>query len=195
MTWIRDNTRFLVSFLRHPRAVGSIVPSSRWLADRLVRDLDLGSAETVVELGPGTGACTRAILNHVGPRTLVLAVELNALFARRLADRFPAIRVVNGSAEHLADHLAAFGRASADSVVSSLPWASFPEDLQKRLMDSIVESLRPGGRFVTYAYVHATWMPGARRFRKMLESRFREVVRAAVVWRNVPPALVYRCRK
>lgn len=195
MATLVENTKFLLSFLRHPVAVGSIVPSSKWLADRMVADMGLGEAETVVELGPGLGSCTEAILKHIGPATLLLAVELNREFAEKLTAKYPRARVINDSAEHVREHLGKLGRDRADSILSSLPWAGFTPELQERLLNAIVDTLRPGGHFATYAYIHCAWLPNARRFRESLESRFRSVRTTRVVWRNIPPAFVYKCEK
>lgn len=190
-----ETARFLFHFLKHPVSTGAIVPSSRYLAAHMVEGMGLREASTVVEIGPGTGAFTGAIVSEIGPQTLLLAVELNATFAMQLAAKFPGISVINDSAENLRRHLVERGRPAADRILCSLPWAGFPEDVQQRLMKAIVEPLAPGGRFATFAYVHAAWLPAARRFRQMLEAHFRDVQTTRVVWRNVPPAVVYRCDK
>ncbi len=195
MASLGESARFLFHFIRHPVATGAVVPSSPHLADRMVEDMGLGEARTVVEIGPGTGAMTGAILREARASAAVLAIELNAAFAEELASKFPRVAVVNDSAENLRRHLESRGRASADAVVSSLPWAGFPQELQDRLLGAILESLRPGGRFSTFAYIHAAWLPPARRFRRRLEAHFGAVDTSPVVWRNLPPAFVYRCRK
>jgi phospholipid N-methyltransferase len=79
--------------------------------------------------------------------------------------------------------------------VSGLPWAGFAATRQTRILDAVVASLRPGGWFTTFAYVHAAGWPPGRRFRRLLEARFSEVERSRVVWKNLPPAFVYRCRE
>jgi phospholipid N-methyltransferase len=191
----RDHARLLGAFVKGPTTVGAIAPSSQWLAERMAEDMGLRDARTVVELGPGTGVFTRAICDRVGPDTLVMAVEINRDMAAVLTDRFPRVRVVNDSAEHLDTHLAAAGRAEADAILSSLPWAGFSRDLQERLMSAIVRVLRPGGSFATFAYIPAAWLPAGRRFRKLLESSFSSVATTPVVWRNLPPAFVYRCER
>jgi phospholipid N-methyltransferase len=190
-----EHARFLLHFLRNPISTGAVVPSSRYLAARMVDEMALRHAQTVVEIGPGTGAFTAYIARQIRPSTRFLAVELNPTFAQRLASKFPDIEVINDSAEHLGQHLAARGSASADCIVCSLPWAGFSLEMQHRLLGAIVEALRREGRFTTYAYIHAAWLPGGRRFRHLLETYFRSVVTTRVVWRNVPPALVYRCEK
>jgi phosphatidylethanolamine/phosphatidyl-N-methylethanolamine N-methyltransferase len=190
-----EHLRFLWTFLRSPVATGAVAPSSPGLARRMVEEAGIETAETVVELGPGTGPFTRAILDRIGPRTFFLAMELNPEFAAGLSQRFPGLTVVNDSAERLPDHLKAHGRAAADTILCGLPWAGFSRDHQERLMGAVVDSLRPGGRFATFAYIHACWLPPGRRLRRLLRSRFSHVERSRIVWRNLPPAFVYRCRK
>lgn len=192
---MRDHVRFLGSFLRSPVSTGAVAPSSRWLADRMIDGLGLDEARTVVELGPGTGSFTRVILERLRPGSRFLAVEVNEAFARTLSERFPEVRVINDSAENLSAQLAEEGLLSADCIVSGLPWAAFPVWLQARLLRAAVRALAPGGRFVTFAYVHAVWLPPARRFRRLLAGSFERVEASRVVWRNLPPAFVYRCLK
>jgi phospholipid N-methyltransferase len=190
-----EHLRFAGEFLRRPVSTGAIAPSSHWLADLMVEDMGLERADTIVELGPGTGAFTRVIARQAPAAALVLAVEANPGLAQELQPRFPRVRIVNESAEHLPALLADAGRSHADAIVSGLPWAMFSRELQDRLLQAVVTALRPGGRFATFTYLHASWMPPGRRFRKMLVSSFREVAFTRIEWRNLPPAFVYRCEK
>jgi phosphatidylethanolamine/phosphatidyl-N-methylethanolamine N-methyltransferase len=188
-----EHLRFLATFIKHPFSVGAVAPSSRWLASRMLEDMELDRPQTVVELGPGTGAFTRVILDHMHPESVYLAMELNGKFAADLARKFPQINVVNDSAESLVSHLAKLGKRHADRIFCGLPWASFPPGLQRRIMTAVVSALRPGGRFATFAYVHAAWFPTARKFHHFLKSHFLQVSTTRVVWRNLPPAFIYRC--
>jgi len=187
--------KFLTNFIRHPASVGAIAPSSRWLADSMVGEMDLESAETVVELGPGTGAFTSAILDRIGPKGRYMAMELNDEFAENLATKHPDAHIVNDSAEKLPGYLEEIGKPHADSIICGLPWAAFGESLQQSIMSSVMASLPEGGKFATFAYIHAAWLPSARRFRRFLEAHFSRVDRTPIVWRNLPPAFVYRCSK
>ena len=195
MSSFRDHGRMLSTFVRQPFRTGTVVPSSQGLAELMAEDMGLVSADTVVELGPGTGVFTRVIAEHVRPETLVLAFEIDAALAGELQLRMPAVRVVNDSAENLPDHLRANGREAADAILSGLPWANFSADLQQRLLHAVIRGLRPGGRFATFAYVPAAYFPTGRRFRALLEASFARVQTTRVVYRNFPPAFVYRCEK
>jgi phospholipid N-methyltransferase len=191
-----DTLRFLRAFVARPFATGAIAPSSRHLAAEMVGGMGLCDAQTVVEVGPGTGALTRAILDEIGPQTLLLAVELNPSFAAHLKQTLPArVEVVNGSGEHLDEYLRGCGREAADCVVCGLPWANFGRELQQRLLDGVLRALRPAGCFSTFTYMHAIGLPHGRRFARSLRASFTSVERSRLVWRNLPPAFVYRCRK
>jgi phospholipid N-methyltransferase len=185
----------LSTFIRQPFRTGTVVPSSLGLAELMVEDMGLASADTVVELGPGTGVFTRVIAERVRPDALVLAFEIDGGLARELQQQMPRVRVVNDSAETLGDQLRACGRASADAILSGLPWANFSRELQERLLGAVVAGLRPGGRFATFAYVPAAHFPPGRRFRALLEASFPRVETTRLVYRNFPPAFVYRCVK
>lgn len=185
----------LRTFLRRPSRTGTVIPSSRALAELMTEDMGLAAAGTVVELGAGTGVFTRLIAERVRPDALVLAFEIDAALAGKLDGRVPRVRVVNDSAEHLGEHLRAAGRPMADVILSGLPWANFSPDLQERLLRSVVAGLRPGGRFATFAYVPTAYLRPGRRLRSLLEASFAKVATTRIVYWNFPPAFVYRCEK
>jgi phospholipid N-methyltransferase len=191
---LRDRAHFLAEFVRRPFHTASITPSSQRLAEMMVVRAELAGAETVVELGPGTGAFTRLIVRDLGSRARLICIEINPVLAKTMAARFPRALVVNDSAENLARHLGAPG-PKVDCVISGLPWVIMSGEDQRRLLEPAVLALRPGGTFTTFAYSHAAWLPAGRRFRAMLESHFSDVEVSPHVWRNLPPAFVYRCRK
>ena len=190
---VREHGRMLRTFVKQPFRTGTLVPSSRALAELMLEDMELATADAVVELGAGTGVFTRLIAERVKPEALVLAFEIDAALARELAPRLPRVLVVNDSAEHMGEHLRAHGHEAADAVLSGLPWANFPLELQQRLLGAVVAGLRPGGRFATFAYVPAAKLPAGRRFRALLEASFSHVETTRTVLRNFPPAFVYRC--
>jgi phospholipid N-methyltransferase len=192
---MRDRAKFLAAFVRRPFDTGSITPSSAKLAAAMVQDMGISEADTVVELGPGTGVFTELIQSLLRADARFLCFEINPEMAEGLKRRFPRVHVVNDSVENLGHYLKAEGRDGVDAAISGLPWAAFSPSRQACLLDATVKPLKPGGRFATFAYSHAAWLPQARRFRDLLDSRFSEVETSEVVWRNLPPAFVYRCRK
>jgi phospholipid N-methyltransferase len=101
--------------------------------------------------------------------------------------------VYNDSAERMIDYLARHGKQRADYIISGLPWASLPSEIQARIMEAILTALSPNGMFTTFAYFHACRMPKARRFRSNLHRHFARVEMSPIVWWNFPPAFVYRC--
>lgn len=187
---------FLRSWLRSPGSTGAVLPSSQYLADAMAQVVDRYERPIVAELGPGTGALTNGVQRAMPEGGRHLAVELNAGFAKRLADRFPAVEVIHDSATELERLLKDRDIEHADAVVSGLPFAAFPVGLQRDVLDAVVSSLDPdGGVFTTFNYIGAYSMPAARRFRVLLRQRFADVVVSGPVLRNIPPAYVLTARK
>ncbi|MEU7837027.1 MULTISPECIES: SAM-dependent methyltransferase [unclassified Nonomuraea] len=190
-----DTAMFLGQFLRAPATIGALAPSSRWLAAAVCAPVPERGEPTVVELGPGTGPFTAEIQRRLSGRGHHLAVEVNQSLAALLAERFPTVDVANDDATELRRLLGERGLRQADVVVSGLPWAAFPEDLQRGLLGAVASTLSPAGAFTTFSYIHAVPLNSARRFRALLAERFEEVVRGRTVWRNAPPAFVFHARR
>lgn len=190
-----DRAAFLREFLRAPFTVAAVTPSGKQLADVVTATVPRTGAPLVVELGPGMGAFTAAIQHRLAGRGRHLAIEINARFADRLAARYPQVDVAVTDARGLRDVLTQHGYDHADVIVSGLPWAAFAPGRQDDLLDAVVDSLAPNGAFTTFAYTHTRWAPPARRLRRVLRSRFEEVVLSRTVWTNLPPAFVYYCRR
>ncbi|MBK3632292.1 methyltransferase domain-containing protein [Streptomyces sp. MBT97] len=180
-------------FLRRPLMTGAVAPSSRRLAYAMTEGTGLERARLVAELGPGTGVFTDAILARLGPDARLVAVELNPVLAARLSAtrRDTRLTVVRGSAAELA----AAVDGPVDAVVSGLPWTVMPQDRRRRILDAVTEVLAPGGRFSTFAYLHAAWTPPARAFTAELVRRFDRLERSKAVWANLPPAFVHRATR
>ena len=190
-----SSSNFLLQFLRHPAQTGALMPSSSHLSRAMVEWLDLSSAHAVLEYGPGTGSFTPYILERLGEDCRFVAIERNAALAEAFRTRLPDVKLVQDSVENVRGICDGAGIGLVDCIVCGLPWAAFPEDLQKRLLDSMMTVLRPGGQFVTFAYLHGLPLPTGRKFADRLPEYFSEVRKSATVWRNMPPALVYRCRR
>ncbi|MFI5963560.1 class I SAM-dependent methyltransferase [Streptomyces asoensis] len=180
-------------FLRRPLMTGAVAASSRRLAYAMTEGAGLERARLVAELGPGTGVFTDAILARLGPGARLVAVELNPVLAARLSAtrRDTRLTVVRDSAAALA----AAVDGPVDAVVSGLPWTVMPQDRRRRILDAVTEVLAPGGRFSTFAYLHAAWTPPARAFTAELACRFDRLERSTAVWANLPPAFVHRATR
>jgi phospholipid N-methyltransferase len=189
---LREHVFFFSKFLRKPVSIGAVTPSSDELAHAITDGIHIESARSVLELGPGTGVFTRAILRRAAPAAQLVAVEIDPTFAQVVRDTCPRVQVVNGPAERLPEYVAA---GTVDCIVSGLPWAIFSDDQQTRILEAITTVLRPNGWFATFAYSHAAWLPAGRRFRHRLDHTFKTIRRTPIIWKNLPPAFVYRCQK
>jgi phospholipid N-methyltransferase len=181
---------FFGAFIREPFTVGAVLPSSAVLARRVVESCDIAPGDTVAELGPGTGAFTRLILKRLRGRGRFLAMEINRSNVAVLQKRFPECEIINASAEHLPLYV---GRRRANCIISGLAWGNMLRRTQSRILGAVLKCLAPGGQFVAFAYVHAVWYPTSLRFRRRLFERFARVETTPIIWRNVPPAFIYRC--
>jgi phospholipid N-methyltransferase len=148
----RDNIAFLKGFIEHPDQVGSVIPSSSFLERRLVRAARLTEARCVVELGPGTGGTTRAFLRALPAAAHLLAIELSPSFHARISTliRDPRFVAQLGSAEQIAEFLAARRLPAPDAVISGIPFSTMPTEVADRIARAVSEVLAPGGRFVAY---------------------------------------------
>ncbi len=144
---------FFQGFLKNPRQVGSVIPSSRFLERRLVQVSEAADAQLVVELGPGTGGTTRAILRAMPKTATLLAIEANPEFAELLdAEPDPRLIVHHGSAEEIGKILKRHQLPAPDVVLSGIPFSTMDDDLGKRILVSVWEALNPDGRFVAYQF-------------------------------------------
>ena len=182
-------------FLKYPNKVGAVAPSSRYLANAMLDELDWENLTNVVEYGPGTGAISKHLLQRVGSHQRFFAVELNDQFIPVLNRKLPELQVFNESVGDIRSICDREQVEWVDAIISGLPWTAFPEALQKELMDATLSVLPEGGQFVTFAYVHGLRLSNARRFRKGLQEAFSQVQISPVIWRNIPPAIFYSCRK
>jgi len=160
----------------------------------MLEGLQLESAEAVLEYGPGTGVFTQAILRELKPGARFAAIELNPHFADIFTSRYPDILLFRDSVANARRICDREGIRAVDCIVSGLPWAAFSESMQTTYLEEMMRVLKPGGRFVTFAYVHGLALQRGRRFAKMLPNYFTTVSKSPVVWLNLPPAFVYRCR-
>lgn len=190
-----SSVRFLPQFLAHPGEVGAVSPSSQRLARRMVEWIDWGEVAAVVEYGPGTGVFTERILSEIKPGAHFFGIEINPSFFATVQQRFADVRFYNDSVENVESLCEQQGIEVVDAIVCGIPWVVFPGDVQTKWMEAMMRVLRPGGQFVTFAYLHGLALPAGHRFKKKLHELFTSVECSTTVWMNLPPAFVYRCRR
>lgn len=190
-----ETRQFLTAFLRRPATMGAVAPSSERLATVLASVVPTAGSPVVVELGPGTGAVSAVIAERMPPGARHLAVELDADMVAYLRRTRPELEVVHGDARQLGKLLAEHGVDHVDAVICGLPWALFDDATQTEILAEISRAIGTTGAFTTFAYLHGMTLGAARRFRYTLRETFEEVLVSATVWRNVPPAFVYVCRR
>jgi len=190
-----DHWLFLTHFRKSPRTVGAIAPSSQQLARRMLDGLELTAGTRLVELGPGTGAITGEIDRRLPESASCLAIDSDPVFSARVGVRWPRIVSVCDRAERLAEIAGSRDLLPVDHIVSGLPFASLPAASASAIVAAIVASLRAGGTFTTFQYVHAYGFPSASAVRQTLTREMGSLPTSSMVLGNLPPALVLRWRK
>jgi len=179
---------FFQGFLREPQQVGSVIPSSRFLERRLVKISAVGQARTVVELGPGTGGTTHALLRALPAESRLLAIEIDPHFAAMLREDIADGRflVEQDSAEQIAAILARHALPAPEVVISGIPFSTMPDPVGRNILRAVWAALAPGGRFVAY------------QFRDRVAVLGRHILgrpEVDIELLNVPPMRVYCWRK
>jgi len=182
-----DEVRFLRSWIEKPLHMGAVMPSSKLLARTMAQYVDVESKGPVIELGPGTGAITNALLEHGVDQKRLVLVEYNPGFCALLRDRYPQAKVVQGDAYALRDSLGDLLDAPASAVVSGLPLVTKPMLTRLKLIRDAFLALAPGAPFVQFTYSVAPPIP------KSLPGVSTEA--SERIWMNLPPARVWVYRK
>lgn len=177
-------TLFLQEWLQCPQQIGAILPSSKNLASAMANWLPADPEAFVLELGPGTGVVTRALIERGLRQDRLVAIEQSSKLAGLLRERFPRAHIITGDACQLDQLLKkhVHGLSAVGAVISSLPLRNFPAEVAACLAAKIRGILRPGGKWVQYTYhLHSKRSKGTDAF---------ELLASDVVWWNVPPARV-----
>jgi phosphatidylethanolamine/phosphatidyl-N-methylethanolamine N-methyltransferase len=182
-----DEVRFLRSWIEKPLHMGAVMPSGKVLARTMAQYVDIDSSGPVVELGPGTGAITSALIEHGVDQKRLVLVEYNPGFCALLRDRYPHAKVVQGDAYTLRDSLRNVLSAPASAVVSGLPLVTKPMLTRLKLIRDAFLALAPGSPFVQFTYSVAPPIP------KSLPGVSTEA--SERIWMNLPPARVWVYRK
>lgn len=176
---------FLQSFIRKPKEIGSVWPSSRFLARKMVQQVAWEEVGAIAELGSGTGAITREIQSYVSKKATVLLFEKDEEMNGNLQNEFPDYLCYQNAAELLKimDH---HRMKKLDCIISGLPFFNFSKELRERLLNQAIDSLKPGGYFIAFQYSLQM---------KNLLSRTFHIEKIHYVPLNFPPAFVYVCKK
>ena len=175
---------FVGEFFRNPATVGSLIPSSRELTDKVTAPIAFDTARCIVEYGPGTGVFTDVLIQRRRPETVLVLVEVNRRFAQLLRERYegqPNVHVVHGSADQTGQYLQKFGVEQVDYVVCGLPFSSLPRRLGWRILEHTQHLLQPAGKLILFQY--------SQQNKKLFGKFFRQLSEAYVLL-NVPPAYV-----
>ncbi len=181
---LSDTTLFLQEWLANPQRTGAVAPSSPKLAAAMARWLPSDPESYVLELGPGTGAVTAALLERGLREDRLVAIEKNPKLAHLLRDRFPSAHIITGDAWHLDELLGGFREPieRVGAVISSLPLLNFPPAEAEALAGKIRAILEQGGKWVQFSYhLGNHHLHGTSHFRRLASK---------VVWFNLPPARV-----
>ncbi|MFC0214984.1 class I SAM-dependent methyltransferase [Paenibacillus chartarius] len=176
---------FMQKFLSNPLQVGSIIPSSRFLGQKMAGAVPWRETRTVVELGAGTGAITKHLLAQMHEDCRVWLFEKDNLMRKRLEEQFSGF-TCHSHAESLTLVIRQSGFEHVDCIVSGLPFFNFPPALRETILSQVYQALKPGGRFIAFQY--------SLQMKPKLAERF-ELEQLAFVPLNFPPAFVYICRK
>lgn len=178
-----DRLKFIAEWAKNPLQVGAITPSSKKLADAMALLVDPASDLPVLELGPGTGVVTQALLDRGVAPSRIYSLEYNGTFAKALARKYPAINVVQGDAYALKDSLAASGVDQFSSVISSLPLFTVPVPQRISLLNQAIEMMVEDGKVIQFSYA---WVPVVGKHRDAFN-----IWASKWIWLNVPPARVW----
>ena len=179
--------RFILQYVTKPRTVGAVLPSSKYLARKMVAQVDFDVASFIVEYGPGTGVFTDEILGRLKPGARLILLERNAGFAKRLAIKYENaqhVTVINDTAEQIGKYLRIQGVPKADCILSGLPFASLPQEVSESILKETKKHLSDGGKFITFQYTL---------FRKSFFAKHFCEISITREIRNIPPAYVLCC--
>lgn len=185
------NTRlaFIKESFKNIKTTGTIMPSSRFLIKKMLRDIDFDSVQLIVEYGAGNGIITKQILNKMNVNTTLICFEINDEFYKHLQQiNDQRLIVLKQSAAAISSILKAYNLSSVDYFISSLPLAIMPLDLSKNILNQSKLVLKNGGLFVQYQY--------STNFLKNFKQIFgKNKVHLNFEILNLPPAFIYKCIK
>jgi phosphatidylethanolamine/phosphatidyl-N-methylethanolamine N-methyltransferase len=183
---LKEQLNFLRGLVANPRSVGAVAPSSPSLARAVAEQVDLNLPGPILELGPGTGAITEAILRRGIPADRLTVIEYDPAFAKQIAARFKGIHVIVGDAFNLGRLVSNHGSQCFAAIVSGIPLLNVSPQKRRGLVEASLERLTPGAPFVQFSYGFSAPVSAPAGATASL---------AAFVWKNLPPARVWVYRR
>ncbi|CAG9296517.1 class I SAM-dependent methyltransferase [Celerinatantimonas diazotrophica] len=188
INFIHSKILFARQFLSTPRTVGAIAPSSRFLARKMVEQIDFNSARCIVEIGPGTGVFTDLLIKRRSDHCEIILIETNEVFVQQLNERYghlDNVRIIHDSGEKINLYKMKYGIEHIDYIVSGIPFSSLPAQVSTNILSTVNKALSPNGRFILFQYslmkvkTITTWF---------------DITFIERSWANLPPAYVFTCR-
>ncbi|SDR66373.1 Phospholipid N-methyltransferase [Polaribacter sp. KT25b] len=180
--------KFLKEAVKNIKTLGTVTPSSRFLSKRMLREINFSNADVIVELGPGTGAITKYILDNLSPKAILICFEINDNFYQQLHKlEHPQLIILKASAEKIVDELKKLQIHQVNYIISSLPLTIIPDEISSEILERSFEVLEENGNFIQYQYSLSY-------FRK-LKNVYKESISLEFEPLNIPPAFIYRCKK
>lgn len=178
-------TKFITEYTKNPKTIGAVAPSSKYLAEKMIENIDFEKCSVIAEYGAGTGIFTAEVIRHKKRDTKFLVIEQNERFYRILCNRFAKchnVFVIHGNAQNLRKYMKKCGADYVDYIISGLPFASLPHNISDRVLAETRKIiLESGGKFITFQYTL---------FKVGLFRRFFDIVGIDFTLRNIPPAFV-----
>lgn len=182
---MREKTIFLKNFIKYPRQIGSIIPSSNRLTNKMIEQVNFEKANSIVELGPGVGCFTEKIMENKKENTRFMVFEKNEDMQKIIKNKFPNIELYS-KGEELTKKLLENNIDSVDYIISGLPFTVLEKEIRKTILEQAYNSLKKDGKFVTFQYSLDLYKYLKRKYKKV-EVKFVPI--------NIPIAFVYVCTK
>ena len=179
---------FFKESIKSIKTSGTITPSSRFLAKRMLNKIDFSKADVIVELGPGNGAITEYILKKLHPKATLICFEINQNFYNQLSKIVNnQLILLNVSGENILEELKKLNFKNSNYIISSLPLTIIPEPISSSILQKSYTSLKENGVFIQYQY--------SLTYYNRLKKVFGDSISLEFELLNIPPAFVYKCEK
>lgn len=181
------NIKFLIQYIMHPRTTGAILPSSKRLSRKMIKEINFDNCNCIIELGSGTGVFTEEILKRRDINTKVILIEYNREFYKLLKSKYDNIEnvyIINDSAENIDRYMKKYSIGNVEYIISGLPFASLPNDMSEVILNKSKSILGTEGSFITFQYT---------KFKKDLIKKYFKDIKINREVLNIPPAYVFMC--